>query len=71
VAEGATGARVEKEGAMKREITAQTAISGFVNGQPMTGKVVASVDSDRGGRSRCEFSELPDGFNPGTFGTHT
>jgi hypothetical protein len=56
---------------MKREVTARTVISGFVNGQPIKGKVVASVDSDRGGRSSCEFSALPKGFNPATFGTHT
>ena len=56
---------------MKREVTANTTISGFVNGQRMNGKVLAVVDSDRGGRSSCEFSDLPKGFNPATFGTHT
>jgi hypothetical protein len=56
---------------LKREIMAHTVISGFVNGQPMKGKVTASVDSDRGGRSSCEFTELPTGFTPATFGTHT
>jgi hypothetical protein len=56
---------------MKREVTARTTISGFVNGQPMKGKVVASLDTGRGGRSSCEFSHLPAGFNPATFGTHT
>jgi hypothetical protein len=61
---------LEKGEEMKREIRAQTTISGFVNGQQLKGKVVALVDRDRGGRSSCEFSELPRGFNPGTFGTH-
>jgi hypothetical protein len=56
---------------MKREVTARTIISGFVNGKPIKGNVVASLDIDRGGRSRCEFSDLPEGFNPATFGTQT
>jgi hypothetical protein len=64
------GAGPQEDG-MKREVTARTIISGFVNGQPMKGKVVASLDTGRGGRSSCEFSHLPAGFNPATFGTHT
>lgn len=50
------------------EITVHTTISGIVNGEAMKGKVVASLDTDAGGRSTCEFSELPRGFTPATFG---
>jgi hypothetical protein len=56
---------------MKGEVTARTVISGVVNGQLVKGKVAAVLDSDRGGRSSCEFSDLPKGFNPAVFGTHT
>lgn len=55
----------------KKSVTARTAISGTVNGQTMQGKVLATIDPDRGGKTACEFSTLPKGFNPGTFGTHT
>jgi hypothetical protein len=54
---------------MRAGVTARTAISGIVNGQPIKGTVQASLDTDLGGRSSCEFSELPLGFNPATFGT--
>ena len=56
---------------MKREVTARTTISGFVNGKPLKGNVVATLETDRGGRSSCEFSHLPARFNPATLGTHT
>jgi hypothetical protein len=54
---------------MHAEITARTIISGIVNGQAMKGTVLASLDTDAGGRSACEFSSLPRGFTPATFGT--
>ena len=54
---------------MSSEITVRTRISGMVNGQVMRGNVVASLDPDRGGRSSCEFSDLPRGFTPATLGT--
>ena len=54
---------------MPAEITARTVISGVVNGQAMKGTVLASLNTDLGGRSSCEFSELPRGFTPGSFGT--
>ena len=54
---------------MPTEITARTVIAGVVNGQAMKGTVLALLNSDVGGRSSCEFSHLPQGFSPGTFGT--
>jgi hypothetical protein len=54
---------------MSTEITARSIISGVVNGQAMKGNVVAWLNTDVGGRSSCEFSNLPRGFTPATFGT--
>jgi hypothetical protein len=54
-----------------REITARTTISGIVNGQTMKGNVLASFNTGRGGRSACEFSQLPQGFTPATLGNQT
>jgi hypothetical protein len=56
---------------MDTEITARTTISGIVNGQTMKGHVLASFNTDGGGRSSCEFTALPETFNPGTFGNQT
>jgi hypothetical protein len=50
------------------DITAKTTISGIVNGSAMEGKILASFNTGRGGSSSCEFSQLPAGFTPGTFG---
>jgi hypothetical protein len=54
---------------MATEITARSVVSGIVNGQALKGNVLASLNTDRGGRSSCEYSELPRGFTPATFGT--
>jgi hypothetical protein len=56
---------------MAREIAVRSAISGIINGQPLRGSIVAALDPDRGGRSACEFAQLPTHFTPGTFGTFT
>jgi hypothetical protein len=54
-----------------KSVTVRTTISGIVNGEAMKGRVVASLDTGRGGESACKFSKLPSGFTPATFGTHT
>jgi len=54
---------------MPTEITVRTVISGIVNGETLKGNVLASLDTDVGGRSACEFSDLPRGFTPAAFGT--
>jgi hypothetical protein len=56
---------------MPKEITARTSISGLVNGYAMKGNVLATINTDRGGRSSCEFSLLPPRFTPATFGNQT
>lgn len=53
-----------------REILSRTRVTGFVNGAEVSGNISATIDTSRGGRSKCEYSKLPLGFNPGTFGTH-
>ena len=50
------------------EIVVQTTISGIVNGETIKGNVRASLNTDVGGRSACEFSDLPRGFTPAVFG---
>lgn len=54
---------------MAHNITVHSIISGIVNGQALRGSVEATLDPDRGGRSACEFAELPTSFTPATFGT--
>ena len=54
-----------------KTVTVRTEIAGIVNGEPLKGRVVATLDTGRGGRSTCRFSKLPSGFTLGTFGTHT
>jgi hypothetical protein len=56
---------------MAKDIVARTAISGVVNGQLFKGNVLASFNTDSGGRSTCQFTQLPLEFTPGTFGTFT
>ena len=53
------------------DIASRTTLSGSVNGSVITGRVSSTIDAGRGGRSTCEFDELPPSFTPGTFGTHT
>jgi hypothetical protein len=53
------------------EIVSLTEISGAVNGRAVAGRISATINTGRGGRSTCQFSSLPDRFTPGTFGTHT
>ncbi len=50
-------------------VTARTVISGIVNGELMRGTVEATLDTDQGGNSACDFSDLPRDFTPGTLGT--
>lgn len=54
---------------MPAEIAVRTTISGIVNGEVIKGNVLASLNTDVGGRSACEFSDLPRGFTPAVFGT--
>ncbi|HZB28687.1 MAG TPA: hypothetical protein VE465_00830 [Streptosporangiaceae bacterium] len=54
---------------MVTEIAVRTAISGIINGEKIKGNVLATLDTDFGGRSACEFSDLPRGFTPAAFGT--
>ena len=54
-----------------REIVSRSTISGSVNGSVVAGTISAAFNTGRGGRSTCEFAQLPEGFTPGTFGTHT
>lgn len=53
------------------DITSRSTISGSVNGSAVEGKISATFNTGRGGSSTCDFSHLPVGFNPATFGTHT
>jgi hypothetical protein len=54
-----------------KSVTVRTQISGIVNGEALKGRVVATLNTGRGGKSACSFSKLPSGFNPATLGTHT
>jgi hypothetical protein len=56
---------------MPAEITVRTAISGIVNDEMIKGNVLASLNTDVGGKSTCEFSDLPRGFTPAVFGAFT
>jgi hypothetical protein len=53
---------------MDLNVTARTNISGVVNGHPTKGSVMASFNTGRGGRSACEFTHMPPGLTPATFG---
>ncbi len=53
------------------DVTSRSTISGTVNGSTVEGKILATFNTGRGGTSTCDFSQLPMGFTPGTFGTHT
>jgi hypothetical protein len=54
---------------MPTEITARSVVSGIVNGQALKGNVLAWLNPDLGGRSSCEYSELPRDLTPAAFGT--
>lgn len=54
---------------MPAEITVRTNLSGAVNAETIKGSVLASIDTDRGGRSACEYKNLPSAFSPAAFGT--
>lgn len=53
------------------DVTAKTAISGTVNGNPIEVEVLATFNTGRGGSSTCKFTKLPTGFTPASLGTHT
>lgn len=53
------------------EIVARTEVTGAINGAALRGHIVATVNTGRGGRSTCEFSQLPNRFTAATLGTHT
>jgi hypothetical protein len=53
------------------EILSRTVLTGSVNSAPVQARVEATITVNQGGRTTCEFSQLPTGFNPATFGTHT
>jgi hypothetical protein len=52
-------------------ITSLTSITGTVNESPFEGKISATIDTDGGGSSTCEFAKLPPGYQPSTLYTHT
>ena len=52
------------------EILSLTKLSGVVNDSRVSGEISATLNPNRGGVSTCQFSHLPKGFTPGTFGTH-
>jgi hypothetical protein len=52
-------------------IVSYTNVAGVINDQRYVGSIEAEFETVRGGSSRCEFTELPQTFNPGTLGTHT
>lgn len=54
-----------------KTIAVRTQISGIVNGETLKGRVTATLNTGRGGKSTCAFSKLPRGFSPATFSTHT
>lgn len=54
---------------MPAEIAVRTTVSGTVNDETVKGNVRASINTDFGGRSECEYSDLPRGFTPAVFGT--
>ena len=56
---------------MHTDITARTTISGIVNNHAMRGTVLATFNPNRGGRSACEFEQLPPDFTAATFGNQT
>jgi hypothetical protein len=53
------------------QVVSLTNVAGVINDQRYAGRIEAEFDTGRGGSSRCEFTSLPDTFNPGTLGTHT
>ena len=53
------------------EITSRSVISGLVNEEVVRGTILATFNTGIGGTSTCQFDELPQGFTPATFGTHT
>lgn len=53
------------------KVVSYTNVSGVINDQRYVGVIEAEFDTNRGGSSRCDFTELPRTFNPGTLGTHT
>jgi hypothetical protein len=53
-----------------KTVTVRTTISGIVNDETLKGRVVATLNTARGGESACSFSKLPSGFTPATLGTH-
>lgn len=54
-----------------RRVVSYTSVAGVINDQRYVGTIEAELDLSRGGSSRCEFTELPNTFNPATLGTHT
>jgi hypothetical protein len=52
------------------DVVSRTTLTGAINGSPVEGRVTASFNTSRGGRSSCEFDRLPVGFTPGTLSTH-
>lgn len=53
------------------KITSLTSITGTVNDATLEGKISATIDTDGGGSSSCEFAKLPPGYQPSTLYTHT
>ena len=53
-----------------KDLTSLSTITGMVNGDVVEGKIRATFNTGKGGASSCNFTKLPKGFNPGTFGTH-
>jgi hypothetical protein len=55
--------------AADRTVSVRTTISGIINDEPLRGRVSATLDTGRGGRSSCSFTKLPSGFTPASLGT--
>lgn len=53
------------------DVVSRTVISGSINASAVKGRVSATINTGRGGRSTCEFEQLPPSFTPGTLATHT
>ena len=51
------------------EIVSNTTVSGTVNASAFEGRITATLNTGGGGRSSCEYTQLPPGFTPGTIGT--
>jgi hypothetical protein len=59
-----------REAKKEIDVTSKTSYSGIVNDDQLEIDVVATFNTARGGTSTCNFTKLPQTFNPATLGTH-